>query len=104
MQARLELFSAEHPDVRPETAEFLTLLREQTERLTQMTRTLPVSYTHLDVYKRQLLTSVRRMPWLRSSSSTTAGSSMGVVKAGQPQPLSYLSVEEKSGSPVTTST
>ena len=40
MQARLELFSAEHPDVRPETAEFLTLLREQTERLTQMTRTL----------------------------------------------------------------
>ena len=40
MQARLELFSAEHPDVLPETAEFLTLLREQTERLTQMTRTL----------------------------------------------------------------
>ena len=40
MQAQLELFSAEHPDVRPETAEFLTLLREQTERLTQMTRTL----------------------------------------------------------------
>ena len=33
MQAQLELFSAEHPDVRPETAEFLTLLREQTERL-----------------------------------------------------------------------
>ena len=40
MQARLELFSAEHPDVRPETAEFLALLREQTERLTQMTKTL----------------------------------------------------------------
>ena len=40
MQAQLELFSVEHPDVRPETAEFLTLLREQTERLTQMTRTL----------------------------------------------------------------
>ena len=40
MQAQLELFSAEHPDVRPETAEFLTLLREQTERLTQMTKTL----------------------------------------------------------------
>ena len=40
MQAQLELFSAEHPDVQPETAEFLTLLREQTERLTQMTRTL----------------------------------------------------------------
>ena len=40
MQAQLELFSAEHPDVRPETAEFLTLLREQTERLAQMTRTL----------------------------------------------------------------
>ena len=40
MQARLELFSAEHPDVPPETAEFLALLREQTERLTQMTKTL----------------------------------------------------------------
>lgn len=40
MQAQLELFSAEHPDMRPETAEFLTLLREQTERLIQMTRTL----------------------------------------------------------------
>ena len=40
MQAQLELFSAEHPAVLPETAEFLTLLREQTERLKQMTRTL----------------------------------------------------------------
>ena len=40
MQAQLELFSAEHPAVLPETAEFLTLLREQTERLTQMTKTL----------------------------------------------------------------
>ena len=40
MQAQLELFSAEHPAVLPETGEFLTLLREQTERLTQMTRTL----------------------------------------------------------------
>ena len=40
MQAQLELFSAEHSDVLPETAEFLTLLREQTERLTQMTKTL----------------------------------------------------------------
>ena len=40
MQAQLELFSAEHPDVHPETAEFLTLLQEQTERLAQMTKTL----------------------------------------------------------------
>ena len=40
MQAQLELFSAEHPEVLPETAEFLALLREQTERLTQMTKTL----------------------------------------------------------------
>ena len=40
MQAQLELFSAEHPAVLPETAEFLALLREQTVRLTQMTRTL----------------------------------------------------------------
>lgn len=40
MQAQLELFSAEHPNVMPETAEFLSSLREQTERLTQMTKTL----------------------------------------------------------------
>ena len=40
MQAQLELFSAEHPAVLPETAEFLALLREQTERLIQMTKTL----------------------------------------------------------------
>ena len=40
MQAQLELFCAEHPDLRPEAAEFLALLREQTERLTQMTKTL----------------------------------------------------------------
>ena len=40
MQAQLELFSAEHPDVLPETEAFLSLLREQTERLTQMTKTL----------------------------------------------------------------
>ena len=40
MQAQLELFSAEHPEVLPETADFLCLLREQTERMTQMTKTL----------------------------------------------------------------
>lgn len=40
MQAQLELFSAEHPDVLPETAEFIDLLKEQTERLIQMTKTL----------------------------------------------------------------
>ena len=40
MQAQVELFSAEHPQVQPETAEFLGLLQEQTERLTQMTKTL----------------------------------------------------------------
>lgn len=40
MQAQLELFSAEHPKVLPETAGFLLLLREQTERMTQMTKTL----------------------------------------------------------------
>ena len=40
MQARIELFAAEHPAMPPETAEFLSLLREQTERLTQMTKTL----------------------------------------------------------------
>lgn len=40
MQAQLELFSAEHPDVLPETADFLKFLREQTERMSQMTKTL----------------------------------------------------------------
>ena len=40
MQAQLELFSAEHPNVHPETADFLRLLGEQTERLTRMTKTL----------------------------------------------------------------
>ena len=40
MQAQLELFAAEHPEVQPETADFLQLLREQTERMTQMTKTL----------------------------------------------------------------
>ena len=39
-QAQLELFSAEHPDINSETAEFLRLLGEQTERLTQMSKTL----------------------------------------------------------------
>ena len=40
LQAQLELLSAEHPDMQPETAEFLSLLREQTERLTRLTKTL----------------------------------------------------------------
>ena len=40
MQAQIELFSDEHTEILPETAEFLTLLREQVERLTQMTKTL----------------------------------------------------------------
>lgn len=39
-QAQIELFAAEHPDVEPETAEFLKLLQEQTERMSQMTKTL----------------------------------------------------------------
>ena len=40
MQAQLELFSTEHPKMLPEPAGFLLLLREQTERMTQMTKTL----------------------------------------------------------------
>ena len=56
MQAQLELFSAEHTDVLPETAEFLLLWREQTERLTQVTKTLLEMSNWqqvADVYKRQ---------------------------------------------------
>ena len=41
LQAQLELFSAEHPDMQPETAEFLSLLREQTERLGSRRSGLP---------------------------------------------------------------
>lgn len=40
MQTQLDLFSAEHIDVLPETAKFLQLLSEQIERMTQMTKTL----------------------------------------------------------------
>ena len=40
MQAQMELFSLEHPGASPETADFLKLLQEQTERMSQMTKTL----------------------------------------------------------------
>ena len=40
MQAQVELFSAEHPDAGPEEAAFLGLLQEQTEKMSQMTKTL----------------------------------------------------------------
>lgn len=40
MLAQMELFSQEHPVLRPETRDFLKLLQEQTERMSQMTKTL----------------------------------------------------------------
>ena len=40
MQAQVELFSAEHSDMGPEEAAFLELLQEQTEKMSQMTKTL----------------------------------------------------------------
>ncbi|OFK22814.1 HAMP domain-containing sensor histidine kinase [Olsenella sp. HMSC062G07] len=40
MQAQMELFCSEHPDAQPDTAGLLGLLQEQTERMSQMTRTL----------------------------------------------------------------
>lgn len=40
MQAQVELFSVEHPDVGSEEAAFLELLQEQTEKMSQMTKTL----------------------------------------------------------------
>ncbi len=40
MQAQIELFPIEHSDLKPETAEFLSLLQEQTERMSQMTKIL----------------------------------------------------------------
>lgn len=40
MQTQMELFSLEHPGANPETSDFLKLLQEQTERMSQMTKTL----------------------------------------------------------------
>ena len=40
MQMQMELFSLEHPGANPETADFLKLLQEQTERMSQITKTL----------------------------------------------------------------
>ena len=40
MQAKLELFSAEHPNADAETKDFLRLLAEQTERMAEMSKTL----------------------------------------------------------------
>lgn len=40
MQAQIELFSVEHSDIQHGTAELLKLLQEQTERMSQMTKTL----------------------------------------------------------------
>lgn len=40
MQAQIELFSVEHSDIQHDTAELLKLLKEQTERMSQMTKTL----------------------------------------------------------------
>lgn len=40
MQTQMELFSLEHPGATPEIADFLELLQEQTERMSQMTKTL----------------------------------------------------------------
>ena len=40
MQAQIELFISEHPNLQPETAELLGLLQEQTERMSRMTKVL----------------------------------------------------------------
>jgi len=44
------------------------------------------------------------MPQLRSECSTTLAFSIGAVKLGQPEPLSYLLIEANRGSPDTMST
>ena len=49
-------------------------------------------------------TSVRIIRWLKSRFSTTLAVSIGLVKLGQPVPLSNLSTDANSGSPETTST
>lgn len=40
MQAQIELFVSEHPDAQPDTTDLLSLLQEQTERMSQMTKAL----------------------------------------------------------------
>ena len=40
MQAQIELFVSEHPTSQPQTAELLSLLQEQTERMSRMTKVL----------------------------------------------------------------
>lgn len=40
MQAQIELFISEHSGLQPETAELLSLLQEQTERMSRMTKVL----------------------------------------------------------------
>jgi hypothetical protein len=47
---------------------------------------------------------VRRIQSLPSTLSVTASAVSGLVKLGHPVPLSYLSVDENSGWPETTST
>ena len=49
-------------------------------------------------------TSVRIMPWLKSRFFTTLPVSIGTVKLGQPDRLSYLFTDANSGSPETMST
>ena len=67
MQAQLELFCAEHPDMPPETADFLSLLQEQTERLSQMTKTL-LEMSNLQQVERNDPFSL--LPWWRKFSQT----------------------------------
>lgn len=40
LQAQMDLFSMEHPDVDDETRNVLDLIKEQTERMSQMTKIL----------------------------------------------------------------
>src|ERR1700750_1892625 len=49
-------------------------------------------------------TSVRIIRWEKSRFSTTLSRSIGLVKLGQPLPLSNLSTDANNGSPETTST
>ncbi|MPN50227.1 hypothetical protein SDC9_197853 [bioreactor metagenome] len=51
-----------------------------------------------------LRTSVRTIPYSLSSFSDTTSGETGAEKLGHPHPLSNLSEERKSGSPVVTST
>ena len=107
MQAQLELFCAEHPDMPPETADFLSLLQEQTERLSQMTKTL-LEMSNLQQVERnesiQLAPMVEEIftdltPLAEKSGITLELAGDGVMTGSEPEKLLILVSDTGRGIP-----